>query len=254
MGIICCAQTDVGNVKKVNQDSVGYKRIFIEEEEAVIAVVCDGVGGLDCGELASLNTVKALVDWFTYEFPQVILDGISNELIQQRLLHFISNQNEHIYEFGKEHRIKLGTTLTAVIIFRGKYYAIQLGDSRLYLVSDYIEQITEDHSLVQKEINQGLITKEQGRVDPRRNILLQCLGGDIKAHPDFYFGDVHENIVFILCSDGFYHKIEEQELFDLFSFDECITEEIMSERVSFSVDLVKKRGEKDNISVLVLKV
>jgi PPM family protein phosphatase len=166
----------------------------------------------------------------------------------------IKQLNEKILNYGETRKVKLGTTLTALLIVHQKYYIAQIGDSRAYRISDSLNQLTKDQTLVAREVACGNITEEQAKYDPRRNVLLQCVGATKEIEVDFSKGDVLPNTVFMLCSDGFYHQITEEELALDLKPETIKNNQQLKGKVVQLVELVKARKEVDNISVVAAKV
>ena len=114
--------------------------------------------------------------------------------------------------------------------------------------------MTKDQTLVAREVARGNITEEQAKIDPRRNVLLQCIGATKEIEVVFSTGDVQENTVFMLCSDGFYHQITEEELALNLNPETMKNDQQLKDKVVELVELVKARKEVDNISVIAAKV
>lgn len=250
---ITYSATDVGTVKSMNQDSIGVIVNTHPNLNAALGVVCDGVGGLQEGEYASATTYKRFMDWFQYELPQLVQEERFESILKKRWCKLVENHNQYLYEYANGKQVRLGTTLTALLLFQGRYYTMQVGDSRAYQISSTIKQLTEDQSLVALEVRKGILTKEQARFDPRRNVLLQSIGYARHVGPDFRSGDMQEEAGYLICSDGFYHCVEETEMVANFYSDKMTTTELLKDRTDRLLELVKKRGETDNISVAVMK-
>jgi serine/threonine protein phosphatase PrpC len=248
--------TDAGIKKKTNQDALLIKTAKSPKGRIGLFAVCDGMGGLSQGELASATVIKGVSDWFETELPKLLLSD--NEQIetdiQQQLADSVKALNRKILAYGDEKKIKLGTTITALLIVDSKYFLLHVGDSRAYRIRDDLFQLTNDQTLVARELERGNITEEQAKIDPRRNVLLQCVGASPMLDPVISQGEVKEGDLFMLCTDGFYHEISEDEIFTSLRPDRFSKEKQMKETLVRLVDLVKERMEKDNISVLITKV
>lgn len=176
MSYVFAAQTEVGLKKNCNQDSIILKRARFKGEEVCIGVICDGMGGLSCGEFASKSIVEAFSDWFTNHYSNY--ENIWDEKkIGIDLGNILSSENEGLLYYGKEHGIYLGTTITAILLVGRKYFVCHVGDTRLYKISSSkIRRLTNDHTVIAKEIAEGRLNDVDARRDPRRNVLLQCIG------------------------------------------------------------------------------
>lgn len=247
------AASDVGIVKKTNQDSVCLKVAQTSDKgQVAMVVMCDGMGGLEKGEFASAYVIETLSAWFEKELPNR-LPAYSWDNLSREWIGMVAEMNQKLLDYGKTIHVNLGTTLSAILIIEEKYMIVHVGDSRIYRIQDKLEQLTEDQTFIHREISRGTMTMEQAKLDSRRNMLLQCVGASRVVEPEITFGEVVPNSVFMLCSDGFWHVWEEQELYEALK-PESVMEEKESERALIKlVETVKSRNEKDNITVTVLK-
>ena len=169
--------TDVGIKKKNNQDSLAIKIAETPKGSAVFAIICDGMGGLAKGELASKEVICAYCDWFEKDFPELVLSGTFNASILKQQWDMIAiNENEKLKAYGEAQGIMIGTTLSAMLMYGEHYYIIHVGDSRVYELTTEVTQLTKDQTLVAREVAAGRLTPEQAEKDSRRSILLQCIG------------------------------------------------------------------------------
>lgn len=256
MSFLTAYHTDVGIRKQTNQDALLLKSARTPKGQVGLFVVCDGMGGLSHGELASATVVRGLSEWFENRLPELLTSEATNldESIQNELEAYVKETNEKIISYGKNSRITLGTTLTAFLTVHSTYYIAHVGDSRAYRVKDGISQLTQDQTLVARELERGKITAEQARVDKRRNVLLQCVGASEQLEVAFSKGELETGAVYMICSDGFYHEISEAELANKLHPANFQNEAQMKDRAVEVVNLLKERQESDNISVLLVKV
>jgi len=252
MSFIISAGTDVGLVKKVNQDSFTVKRADTASGEAVLAVMCDGMGGFSSGEIASATVVSLFSNWFINRFSEYDLEQFDILQLKSEWIDIADSANKLISSYGKQNNIQLGTTVVCSLFFNGHYYCINIGDSRMYLFqSDSFSQLSKDQSFVQKEIDLGHITYEESLNHSKRNVLLQCIGCCRNLKPDFYFGEYDSGDIFLLCSDGFRHEVKENEMLERFAC--CDNSEDLKQELEFLIRLNMERGETDNISALLVK-
>ena len=254
MAFLTAHHTDVGIKKKTNQDALLLKTAKTPKGPVGLFIVCDGMGGLSHGELASATVIRGMAEWFEAEMPRLSHSEHIEEEIYLEVEKCIHQLNEKILNYGETSNVKLGTTLTALLIVHTKYYIAHIGDSRAYSISNSANQLTKDQTFVAREVARGNITEEQAKIDPRRNVLLQCVGAANEIEVDFSTGDVQANTVFMLCSDGFYHQITEEELALNLKPETIKNEQQLKNKVVQLVELVKARKEVDNISVVAAKV
>lgn len=248
--------TDIGIKRKVNQDACCVRMLRTSSHTIVLAVVCDGVGGMVEGEYASHNTILTFHNWFDYSLSKKAMDTLNDglmDILSEDMKKLIIQQNESVYSYAGEQRIQTGTTLTAMLFVDDDYFIAQIGDSRAYQVFDSVLQLTEDQSFVAKEVKAGRMTKEEARRDKRRNIILQCLGATAFIEPVYVTGKVRIGAVYFLCSDGFVHELEEDEIEQIMNPHNMCDLNQAHECLLSGVEMVKARGETDNITVVLVR-
>ena len=242
--------TDIGIKRKSNQDSIALLKADTEMGEVLLAVVCDGMGGYQLGELASKIIVKKYAKWFKERLPVILYDGMDFETVKRDWRDIVEDSNSLLVDYGRKNGIDLGSTVTAFLFVEDRYVALQIGDSRGYVIGDDVTQITQDHSLIAMEVKKGLLTEEEAKHDKRKNVLLECVGITPSVNYDYYEGKVLPNQTFLFCSDGLWHKIEKDEMKRYLSAESMQDNKKMRMHLNFLVQTAKERGEKDNISVI----
>lgn len=235
--------TDVGCVRKQNQDAFHIEKLG---RGALLCVVCDGMGGAKSGNVAS----SLAVDVFTQE----VLRSWNGEMDQDRLDQMLHSAvkltnftvNDQAQQF--EDFTGMGTTLVAVLIKNKQVTVVNVGDSRAYAINaDGVQQLTEDHSLVQLMVNNGELTKEQARSYPGKNLITRAIGTESLVEPDIFHHKVERGDCLLLCSDGLSNIIDEQEM--LFEIVYCDDKKQCCQSL---LEIAKNRGAPDNVtSVLV---
>lgn len=246
------AVTDIGNVKKVNQDSLTLKIANTNNGQAAFAVICDGLGGLEQGEVASAAVIRAFEQWFIEVFPYA-KEVWNRETIEESWKCLLTSVNQEICEYSHERKIEMGTTVTAVLFLADKYYVLHVGDCRLYEIREAVRRVTKDQTVVDKEVEEGILTLEQAKKDSRRNVLLQCVGINENVQPDFITGEVQGECTYLLCTDGFRHEVTETELLQWGKPALNHSPEEIKQNLAYLVNLNKKRGERDNLSALAVR-
>lgn len=248
--------SDVGNYKSTNQDSYCIKAANTAEYgEILMCVVCDGMGGLQKGELASGTVVNEFGLWFENSLPIFVAGKkIDFELIKKEWNKLILSVNAKIGNYGIDNGISLGTTLVALLFIDGKAYITNVGDSRIYKIDGKLNRLTHDHSLVAREIEQGLLSPDQEETDPRRNVLLQCIGASTVVTPDYDVIQTKKDDIYLLCSDGFRHEVKEEELLGVLSANLIDSQQTLQKTIEDIVELDKTRDEHDNITAVAFMV
>ena len=253
MNYIISAATDVGIKKNTNQDSLTVKKINAYGKKMAFALLCDGMGGLSKGEVASTQLVRVFDNWVMEELPLMMQTGIVEQRIREQWNHIVQTQNNIIMNYGKSQGVSLGTTVVAILITDERYYIMNVGDSRAYQITNYVKQLTKDQTVVAREVEMEMITQEQAEIDPRRSVLLQCVGASDVVNPEFIFGDTRKDATYMLCSDGFRHEISQGEILEYLEPDKVTDENIMKNNMEHLINLNKLRMEQDNISVISIR-
>lgn len=253
MQFTVAAHTDVGNSKHINQDSLTVIVANTMAGQIAMAVVCDGIGGLACGEVASAQVVTAFKKWFSEELPSLIGNSFFREKLEEQWKQLIQNINDRILAYSREKNMQMGTTLTAVLLKEGNYHIAQVGDSRVYQVTQGMRQLTKDQTLTAREVSLGHLTPEQAKYDKRKHVLLQCVGTNQEPEPEFLHGEIPMNAAYLLCTDGFYNRLTEQELYEKCSTKVNFTQDDMETHLQELIECCKSRGEQDNISAVLIQ-
>ena len=253
MNFIISAVTDIGIKKNTNQDSFNVRVLTTKQGKMVFAVLCDGMGGLSKGEVASASVVNAFCKWVEMRLPVLCESEITDSNISSEWIDIATEYNKKIKIYGKKCGIVngLGTTLTAMLLTENRYYIIN--DTRAYEIIDKVSLLTKDQTIVAKEVELGYITEEQAKNDVRRNVLLQCIGASDEVYPDFFSGDIKQNAVYMLCSDGFRHEITNTEIYRYLNPNVMLDADGMKKNIETLIEINKQRKEQDNISVITVR-
>lgn len=244
--IVACLLSDVGCAREINEDSGKFIQPGDPDmlrAKGSLLLVCDGMGGHSAGEVASGMAVDVI--------SRVYYDD--GDDAQAALVKAFEKANREIYEASNkdESRKGMGTTGTALVLKNGRAFSAHVGDSRAYLIrNQQIYVMTQDHSEVMEMVKRGLISLEEARHHPDKNVILRALG----SHPEVEVSTwdapfpIREDDLFLLCSDGLYDLVEDEEI----------------RRLAISADprpacesliaLAKERGGHDNITVGIIKV
>lgn len=238
--------TDPGCVREINEDFLRIIRPTTPDEMArrgVLAVVCDGMGGHEAGEIASRLAVETIVKRFESE------EGDPLVLLPKAL----QAANRAIFD-SADHNRKLkgmGTTCTALVLRGGQAYSAHVGDSRLYLVrGGEIFLMTEDHSAVMELVRRGVISREEARHHPDKNVISRALGShrevQVTGWPQPFA--VHPGDAYLLCTDGLYDLVGDEALL---ATARDVHPQVACDRL---ITLARAAGGHDNISVAILSM
>ena len=255
MNFIVSATTDIGLTKSTNQDSYNVRVFSTKQGKVVLAVLCDGMGGLAKGEVASASLVNAFCKWADNKLPILCESEITDSDIRADWVGIATEYNEKIKLYGKKCGLSsgLGTTVTALLLTENRYYIINVGDTRAYEITDSVAILTKDQTVVAREVELGNLTPEEAETDSRRSVLLQCIGASDDVYPDMFFGDTKLNATYMLCSDGFRHEITNKEIYDFLNPNVMVDADGMKHNMESLIELNKQRQERDNISVITIR-
>jgi protein phosphatase len=238
--ITSAGRTDVGIIRSGNEDN------FLMVPERGIFVVADGMGGHAAGEVASDMAVRAV----SRELGS--LRGLSDEEVAERMRQAIRAANGAIFQrtLTEHDKRGMGTTVTALVLYAGRFLIGQVGDSRAYLLRDgRLTQVTKDHSYVQEQVDAGYLTPEQARTHPYSNVITRCVGANSEVIPDIYVGTVKERDLFLLASDGLTGMLEDHEL------ERIVQDDAMPQhQVDALVDEANRHGGLDNITAILVRI
>jgi protein phosphatase len=235
------AITDIGKKRQLNQDFIYLSDMSVGNLPNVF-IVADGMGGHNAGDYASRYAVQTVVDEIAGSFeknPVKILGKAidkANTLIRERARENVSLNG-------------MGTTIV-VATCMGRYLEVaNVGDSRLYVVNqDEIEQVTQDHSLVEEMVRMGGIDRESARNHPDKNIITRALGARDYVEADFFTRELQEGDMVLLCSDGLTNMVDDETIQRILTDGGSL-----KDRVEKLVETANRNGGKDNISVIVIE-
>lgn len=237
----------IGQVRQRNEDALGYfepKEPQIRDRKGSIFIVADGMGGHRGGEIASQLAVDTILDAYyaTKESdPAKALDLAFKEANGV----IIEKSRNDVSLYG------MGTTCTALVVRKGEGYFAHVGDSRAYLFREgELKQLTEDHSLVGEMVRSGILTDEDARTHPRRNVITRSIGTHEELSVDLSTVPLQLAVgdVFVLCSDGLTSLVGETEL-------KVVLESNPPRKACEAlIDLANEHGGKDNVTVQIVTV
>ena len=245
-----------GYYRPRNEDSCCFFEAQTSVGSLCMAIVCDGVGGLEHGELASSTVVERFAAWFEHELRHLLATCNPHyvlETIQDAWARELRRANEDLIAYGRAHNTRLATTFTGVMVHDGSYLVCHVGDSRLYKVRDGTSlQLTHDHTFVARELAQGRLSAEQARNHPKAHVIYQAVGASEWLEPELLRGTCGKGDVLLLMSDGAYRHSSETLLGELFGharwMDTCVLAQSCKRLLTHDLDV----GETDNLSIVAV--
>ena len=236
-------KSDIGLVRNTNQDAL---RCGSFSENSAWAVVCDGMGGANGGNVASTIAVNKISDSILSSYNENMSDDEIKELITSS----IANANITIHDKAKndEDLFGMGTTVVAALISEGTAHIAHAGDSRAYIIDKSgIKQLTEDHSMVQEMLNNGDITEQQAKKHPQKNIITRALGVKPSIQIDYCECKFNSDSLLLICTDGLTNYIDAEQIFKI---SQTINAENLTDKL---IMMAKNCGGGDNITVVIIE-
>lgn len=237
--------TDPGCVRPQNQDTFAMEQL---DRNTLLCVVCDGMGGAKSGNIAS----SLAADVFVQEVRRTWTSSMTQEKINQMLHSAVKLANFTVFDQAQqfEEFEGMGTTLVAVLLRNRRATVVHVGDSRAYRVnSDGIWQMTRDHSLVQMMVERGELTQEMARTYPGKNFITRAIGTEPIVMCDISHLELGKGEFVVLCSDGLSNVLDDQEI--LFEVVHGVNKKDCCQRL---LEIAKKRGAPDNVTVILMAV
>lgn len=235
------ALTDIGQKRQLNQDYIYRSENPIGNLPNVF-IVADGMGGHNAGDYASRLAVETVVEEIRTSSEDNPVKILNNA---------IGRANEQLRKRAREDRALsgMGTTIVAATCI-GRYLEVaNVGDSRLYVISDAIRQITQDHSLVEEMVRMGGLDKETARNHPDKNIITRAVGAKRDVEVDFFNVELQTGDMVLLCSDGLTNMVDDEMICRILKGDGNL-----EDRVEELMRTANQNGGKDNISVIVIEL
>lgn len=240
-----CAKTDVGRARDNNEDSIAY------DEATRTVVLADGMGGYNAGEVAS-GMATAFIKSELARWLEQAGEGAKSREIRRAMEICVENANRSIFNAAHSNPQYAGMGTTLVVgVFRDDVAVIgHIGDSRCYrLRAGVLQQITRDHSLLQEQIDAGMITAEQAAVSNIKNLVTRALGVEEDVLLEVNDFPLEAGDLYMMCSDGLSDMVDDASIARIVS-----TQEGLPQKAQGLVDLANEKGGRDNIAVMLVEV
>ena len=232
-----------GSMAERNQDSVVLLQVLTARGRVLMAAVCDGMGGLAQGEAASGYITRRLQEWFYESLLRSVQKRKAFWIIRRSLDRLVYDMQEQLSQYAEREKIRMGSTMTVLVLWEKMYLLWHLGDSRAYRLS-----AAGDGGRMKGSLRCMTTDHVRGR-----NQLTKCVGSFGYMRPDFRMGTFGNGQAMLLCSDGFRHYVTEEELADVLN-PGVVAEEMQAERRLREIgEACMKRGEVDNLSAVYVK-
>lgn len=235
--------TDAGNVREQNQDDFRIVRL---SDDALLCVVCDGMGGARSGNVAS----KLASEVFSEEVKRSFSVQMTPSEAQRVLCAAVTLANISVYEHAQlsDEYKGMGTTLVAALLYEKGTVVVNVGDSRAYHIDpDDVHCITVDHSVVEMMVRRGELTHEQAKSHPSKNLITRAIGTGPQVFADVFHVDMGKNDCILLCTDGLSNEMADQEI--LFEVVHGARKDDCCQRL---LEIAKERGAPDNVTSILI--
>ncbi len=235
------SKIDIGKERSSNQDAFFAGEI---SQDIAFAVVCDGMGGANAGEVASQTAVKTISEYIINSYRKKITIRDFVKILRNALI----SANITLYDMAaKDEELKgMGTTAVVVVIKGNEVAIAHVGDSRIYLVNEEIIQLTRDHSIVQTLIESGEISPEDAALHPRKNVITRALGVEEDVAVDTAEFVLSDDDTLLLCTDGLTNFVAVEDILKTFKENDIA---LVPEKL---VELANAGGGGDNITAVTL--
>lgn len=245
-----CGKSDIGRVRKTNQDA------FLCDDDIGLYVVADGMGGHAAGEIAAQESVQAIHDMIV-RGRDVVRDFLSAPATREstrticRLLESaVQSATYMVYGLAEQKPgcEGMGTTVSAILLSGAYGITAQVGDTRIYCIrGDDVIQLTEDHTLVNWQIREGMLTPEEGARSPHRNVITRAVGNHDYVQVDTQVVSVRPGDKFLICSDGLHGYVKRGEIGAILAGE-------LPAACDTLLNLANQRGGRDNITAVAIEV
>ena len=238
--MISYGRTDTGRVRKMNQDAV-YVSAGRVGPLSNLFLVADGMGGHKAGDFASRFVVETMVQSVEE------LKGTSPVVILRKA---IAQTNAMLYEEARTNpdREGMGSTLVAATVDKNTMYVANVGDSRLYLLRENLDQVTRDHSLVEEMVSLGKMERNSESYNSRKNIITRAVGIGWSVEADFFEVALEEGDCILMCSDGLTNMVEDEGISRILK-----TTDTLEEKTENLIAKANENGGRDNIAVILVE-
>ncbi len=239
-GMKISALTSKGLVRSKNEDSLGYR---LKDDGTLLAVVCDGIGGSNAGDVASKCAVETILQDFdsaqAFSTPKQASEWIKHE---------INHCNDVIFKLASSNKnyYGMGTTLAGVLMNKTMTLIMNVGDSRVYGMFERLVCLTQDHNLFQELLHSGQLSDEEIQLQPSKNVLTNALGVYDKAKVDIGLANQDYDMLMV-CSDGLHGYVHENVIHDV-----LLSNKSCDEKATLLIQAGIIAGGHDNISVIVI--
>lgn len=237
------SKTDIGKVRSTNQDSFAAGEL---NDGTAWAVVCDGMGGANGGNIASANAVTIVSEYISSSYHE----GMDSNSLRTLLQSALYGANVRLYDMANkiESLSGMGTTVVVTIVSNGVAHIAHAGDSRAYIIHDgELSQITRDHSVVQTMVDKGQITEEEAKNHPNKNVITRALG--VGEEVDIEYNEIpfQNDDCILICTDGLTNFVTHDNI------ERVVEDYDFDEYPQVLIDMANENGGGDNITVVALK-
>ena len=238
--MITAVGTDIGRVREINEDAFSVRRI---DHDSYCMIIADGMGGHKAGETASRRACSIIGDRICASLADCEWNSDSVFEVMQES---ISAANKTLYsaQLTDSELAGMGTTVVAVVVKGNRAFVCNVGDSRLYYISDDIVQITKDHSYVQDLLDKGLISETEAADHPNKNIITRAVGTDIDVSADVFELECASDSKIVMCTDGLSNFVTDKDILAI------VTSNTPQVANKLLIEAANNNGGRDNITVI----
>ena len=228
-------------MRSINQDAFYINTL---SDGSALAVVCDGMGGANAGDIASKTAVEIISQYILNGYNQ----SMSSDDITRLINNAITSANLEVYALSqKDEQLRgMGTTAVVAVVRNTEAIICNVGDSRAYLIDNELKQITRDHSVVQSLVESGKLSPEEARVHPEKNVITRALGVEENVLTDGYCVELAENNKLLLCTDGLSNYADADSILRI------VNDNALDKVTDLLIKEANLGGGRDNITAAVI--
>lgn len=242
------AMSHIGTVRQLNEDAFFIDRLWIGQHSLVFAMVCDGLGGLEKGDVASGWIMTGLSDYWYKLQQRLTLEEVDIDILADAFESELKVLHSKMYHYALGQDFIMGTTCSLILLWKDQLRGLHVGDSRIYVYHETLRRMTKDDSWVQNQIDRGLLTEEESMGHPRNHIITQCVGGQ----KQLYIAKINASLqgvnALLICTDGLYNACQAKDL------EKCLKDYQNGDTLLEDLfEQILKRGAEDNLTAVLIK-
>ncbi len=242
------SMSHVGTYRSLNEDAYFIDIGYFNQNSVVFAIVCDGLGGLEKGDLASAWIMTGLSNHWYKMLKRADLLAFDFESFAHSFERELINLHQQMFQYASDENRAMGTTCSLILLWKDRLKGFHVGDSRIYAYCKKLKKLTRDDSWVQIQMERGFLTEEEIMVHPKRHLITQCIGGQEHLSIEQIDLETKDISALFLCTDGLYTTCQTSDLIDC-----CKASKEGSTSLEELFEKILSAGAEDNLTAILVK-